>query len=88
MADASVTPDAGKPTTIKLSTGVRDRLKTYGGDTYEDTIVKALDALDEIHVAARIDAYSRWRAGLSDEQRSQLAARDARIDAAFDAIAD
>lgn len=88
MADATVKPDADKPTTIKLSTGVRDRLKTYGGDTYEDTIVEALDALDEIHVAARIDAYSRWRNGLSEEQRALLETRDARIDAAFDDVAD
>lgn len=93
MAASTVKPDAGttdpgKPTTIKLSTAVRDRIKSYGGETYEHTIVEALDALDEVHVAARIDAYARWRASLTEEQQLQLDARDARIDAAFDAVAD
>ncbi len=34
-------------TTIKLTTETRDRLRDLGGDTYEDTIIEALDLLEE-----------------------------------------
>lgn len=37
---------ANDSTTIKVSTATRDRLKSFGGDTYEDTVIAALDALD------------------------------------------
>ena len=32
-------------TTVKLSVETRDRIRALGGETYEETIVEALDAL-------------------------------------------
>ncbi len=33
-------------TTIKVSTTTRDRIRSFGGTTHEETIVAALDALE------------------------------------------
>lgn len=73
-------------TTIKLSTSTRDRIKAFGGDTYEATIVEALDVLEAERFWAQAEAAASWRRSLTAEQRQQLDARDAAIDAAFDGI--
>ena len=75
-----------KSTTIKLSVETRDRIRTLGGDTYEETIVEALDVLEAERFWAQADAAVAWRHGLSDNDRKRLAARDAEVDAAFDNI--
>jgi hypothetical protein len=73
-------------TTVKLSTETRDRLLAYGGETYEATIVEALDALDAERFWTQVDAATAWRQSLAAADRERLAARDAAIDAAFDGI--
>jgi hypothetical protein len=35
-----------KATTVKMSVETRDRIRALGGETYEDTIVEALDVLE------------------------------------------
>ncbi len=73
-------------TTVKLSVETRDRLLAYGGETYEATIVEALDALDAERFWTQADDATAWRQSLSAADRERLAAHDAEIDAAFDAI--
>jgi len=73
-------------TTIKLSIATRDRIKALGGDTYEDTIAEALDVLEAERFWAQAEAAANWRRSLTEQQRQQLDARDAAIDAAFDGI--
>jgi hypothetical protein len=75
-----------KSTTVKLSVETRDRIRALGGDTYEDTIVQALDALETDRFWAQVEAATLWRASLSDEHRQRLTAQDAAIDAAFDGV--
>ncbi len=75
-----------KSTTVKLSVETRDRIRALGGDTYEDTIVEALDVLEAARFWAQAEAAAAWRSSLSDEDQKRLAARDADIDAAFDGI--
>jgi hypothetical protein len=75
-----------KPTTVKLSVETRDRIRALGGDTYEDTIVEALDVLEADRFWAQADAAAAWRRSRSDEERERLAAREAEVDAAFDGI--
>lgn len=73
-------------TTVKLSVQTRDRIRALGGDTYEDTIVEALDALDADRFWSQAAAAVAWRNSLSDEARDHIAARDAEVDAAFKGI--
>lgn len=73
-------------TTIKLSTETRDRIKALGGETYEDTIVEALDALESARFWAQAEAASAWRRSLSDAERAEIEQREATVRAAFDAI--
>ena len=75
-----------KSTTVKLSVATRDRIRALGGDTYEDTIVEALDVLEATRFWAQADAAADWRNSLSADDRERLAARDADVDAAFDGI--
>lgn len=75
-----------KPTTVKLSIETRDRIRALGGNTYEDTIVEALDALEADRFWAQADAAAAWRRSLPDDERARLAACEAEIDAAFDGI--
>ena len=75
-----------KATTVKLSVETRDRIRALGGDTYEDTIIEALDALEADRFWEQADAAARWRANLSDVDRGRLDARAADLDAAFDGI--
>jgi ABC-type uncharacterized transport system fused permease/ATPase subunit len=73
-------------TTVKLSVETRDRLLAYGGETYEATIIEALDALDAERFWTQADDAAAWRRTLSTDDRDRLAARDSVIDAAFDGI--
>jgi len=75
-----------KSTTIKVSPDTRDRIRALGGDTLEDTIVEALDALEATRFWAQADAAAAWRTSLSDAQRATLAEREAELDRAFDGI--
>ena len=75
-----------KPTTVKLSIETRERIRALGGDTYEDTIVQALDVLEAERFWAQADAAAAWRRSLPDHDRERLAAREAEVDAAFDGI--
>ena len=75
-----------KPTTVKLSIETRDRIRALGGETYEDTIIDALDALESDRFWAQADAAAAWRRSLPEQERDRLAARDAEIDAAFDSV--
>lgn len=74
-------------TTVKLSVETRDRIRALGGDTYEDTIVEALDALEADRFWDQVDSAVRWRASLSDEHRRRLVDDEAAVDAAFDGLA-
>ena len=73
-------------TTIKVSVGTRDRLRSYGGDTYEDTIVEALDALDRDRFWEQAEAAAAHRASLTEAERAARRAAEAEVDAAFDGI--
>jgi hypothetical protein len=75
-----------KPTTVKLSIETRDRIRALGGETYEDTIIDALDALESDRFWAQADAAAAWRRSLPEHERQRLATRDAEIDAAFDSV--
>ena len=75
-----------KATTVKVSTETRDRLRALGGDTLEDTIVEALDALEANRFWAQAEAAAAWRRALPDEARSRLAEHEAELDRAFDGI--
>ena len=73
-------------TTIKLSTDTRDRIRALGGQTYEETIVEALDALEADRFGAQAEAAAAHRATLSRSEREALAASEAEVDAAFDGL--
>ncbi len=73
-------------TTIKLSIETRDRIRALGGDTYEDTIIKALDALEADQFWAQAEAAASFRRSLTDDERTARAAREAEVDAAFDGL--
>lgn len=73
-------------TTVKLSTQTRDRIKALGGATYEDTIVEALNVLEERRFWAQAEAAQAWRRSLTDDERQRLDDRVAEVDAAFDGI--
>ena len=73
-------------TTVKLSIQTRDRIRALGGDTYEDTIVEALDALEADRFWSQAAAAVAWRTALPDHARAAIAAREAEVDAAFKGI--
>jgi hypothetical protein len=77
---------ARSSTTIKLSIETRDRIRDLGGDTYEETIVEALDAFEDARFWAQAEAAAAWEASLSEEERRRLRAETDAIDAAFDGI--
>jgi hypothetical protein len=74
-------------TTIKVSVATRDRIRALGGETYEDTIVEALEVLEAERFWAQADAATAWQRSLPQADQERLAARRAEIDAAFDGIA-
>lgn len=71
-------------TTIKLSTDTRDRLRAMGGETYEETIIEALDALEAQQFWAEADAAEAWERSLSVEEREELRQREAELSATWD----
>jgi len=73
-------------TTIKVSVETRDRIRSFGGGTYEETIVEALDVLEANRFWAEVDAAVEWQRSLSDAQRQARAAQMAALDAAFTGI--
>jgi len=73
-------------TTVKLSVETRDRIRALGGDTYEDTIIEALDKLEADRFWAQAEAAASWRESLTDDERAALVTREAEVDAAFDGI--
>ncbi|MFP5489446.1 MAG: hypothetical protein ACLGHQ_14220 [Acidimicrobiia bacterium] len=73
-------------TTVKVSTETRDRIKSFGGATLEETIIEALDALDEQRFWAQAERAAAWRATLSEAERAERRAHEDALDAAFDGI--
>ncbi|HEV7722469.1 MAG TPA: hypothetical protein VGO60_14350 [Iamia sp.] len=73
-------------TTIKLSVETRDRIKAMGGETYEDTIIEALDALDKQRFWEEADAAMAWRESLPPEERARITEADAELDRVLDGL--
>lgn len=73
-------------TTIKLSVETRERLRAFGGATYEDTVVEALDALDANRFWAEAEAAAAWQARQPDDERTHRRQAIMEIDRAFDGI--
>jgi hypothetical protein len=73
-------------TTIKLSVETRERLRALGGDTYEDTVIEALDALEANRFWAAAEAAAARQATLTDDERRRRDEVVADIDRAFDGI--
>jgi hypothetical protein len=73
-------------TTIKLSVETRERLRALGGDTYEDTVTEALDALEANRFWSAAEAAAEWQSSLSDADRRRRHEAIAEIDRAFDGI--
>ena len=63
-----------------------EEIKAMGGETYEDTIVEALDALDSEEFWAEADRAVAWRRSQDPQRRRRMAEREAAVDAVFDAI--
>ena len=73
-------------TTVKVSEATRDRIRSFGGATLEETIVEALDALDEQRFWEQAErAAAAFRALPPDEQARRKAA-EAEVDRAFDGL--
>ena len=47
-------------TTIKVSVETRDRIKAHGRATHEETIIAALDALEDTEFWAQADRAKAW----------------------------
>ncbi len=73
-------------TTIKVSTETRDRIRAYGGETYEATIIAALDAFDVAGFWAEAQRAAEWRGTRSATERALLDARESELDRVFDGI--
>jgi hypothetical protein len=73
-------------TTIKLSVETRERLRALGGDTYEDTVIEALDALEANRFWAAAEAAAARQVSLPDVERQRRDEAIADIDRAFDGI--
>lgn len=74
------------PTTVKVSVGTRERIRSFGGATHEETITEALDALEAVRFWSRAEEAAAWRDRLVPAERERLAARDARVDGALEDI--
>lgn len=72
-----------QPTTIRLSAQTRDSLKAFGGDTYEATVIEALDAQQ---FWTQVDSALEHRCRLSADERARRTLADAEVAAAFDGI--
>ena len=75
-----------QPTTIRLSAQTRDSLKAFGGDTYEATVIEALEALDAQQFWTQVDSALEHRCRLSADERARRTLADAEVAAAFDGI--
>ncbi len=73
-------------TTIKLSVETRDRIRALGGDTYEDTVVAALDLLEVQQFWQQAEAAAVWHRSVSGDDRARRVAEEAAVDAAFDGL--
>ena len=73
-------------TTVKVSTETRDRIKSFGGATLEETIVEALDALDEQRFWSQAEAAAAALRELPPEELARRKAAEDAIDRAFDGI--
>jgi hypothetical protein len=70
-----------KVTTIKVSTETRDRIKSYGGETQEATILAALDALEEAEFWRQAEEVKRRFDSLPKAEQDQIRTEEARLDA-------
>jgi hypothetical protein len=77
---------SGPSTTIKLSVATRDRIRDLGGETYEETIIEALDALETDRFWAQAESAAAWRASLPEEELRRRPEHEAAIDAALDRL--
>ncbi len=73
-------------TTIKLSVETRERIRAFGGDTYEDTVVAALDLLEAQRFWQQAETAAVCHRSLSGDDRGRRAAEEAAVDAAFDGL--
>jgi hypothetical protein len=67
-------------TTVKVSPETRDRLRTFGGATMEETINDALDALEAAQFWKQAEAHAAWRRSLPDERRVEIEERERALD--------
>jgi predicted transcriptional regulator len=67
-------------TTVKVSPETRDRLRTFGGATMEDTINEALDALESAQFWKQAEAHAAWRRSLSPERLAEIDVRERDLD--------
>jgi hypothetical protein len=74
-------------TTMQLSETSRDRLRALGrpGATLEDTLVEALDALEQAQFWAAADVAQSRRTTMSDDERAAVAAAEADVQRWLDA---
>ena len=77
---------SGPSTTIKLSVATRDRIRDLGGETYEETIIEALDALETDRFWAQAESAAAWRASLPEEELRRRREHQAAIEAALDRL--
>ncbi len=75
-----------RSTTVILSIATRDLIRGLGGDTFKETIIDALDIFEADRFWVQADAAGAARESMSAAERKRLAARDAAVDASFDAI--
>lgn len=75
-----------KSTTVKVSIATRDRIRSLGGETYEETIVAALDLLESERFWTQADAAAAQQRALSEASRARLAEREADVDRAFEGV--
>ncbi|HRE02227.1 MAG TPA: hypothetical protein PLV68_13070 [Ilumatobacteraceae bacterium] len=75
-------------TTMQVSELSRDRLRELGrpGATLEETLVDALDALEEQQFWKAADAAAARRAGLPNDQRAAIEAAESDVQRWLDAL--
>ncbi|WP_395152871.1 hypothetical protein [Ilumatobacter sp.] len=73
-------------TTIKVSVATRDRIRSFGGATHEETIIEALDLLDAREFWAEADVAAAFVKTLPAEEQARRKAEMDELDAAFDAL--
>lgn len=77
---------AGPSTTIKLRVATRDRIRDLGGETYEETIIEALDSFETDRFWAQAETAAAWRTSLPADEPRRRREQDAAIDAALDRL--